>query len=97
VFTNVSTDACSLSGYPAAQLLRKGHDLAKSAGHGPGTVRTIVLKSQQSAQSTITVSTNCNAALSDQIRVAPPGIATPVVKNIVLRGCVLAVSPVARD
>ena len=72
LFTNTSSTACTMRGYPFAQLRYRGNALGKPAKDDPGTVRTILVRPGKSAQAQLTAVTTCQAPISDHVvEVAP--------------------------
>ena len=95
IFTNRSASTCGLQGYPFAQLRRAGALLGKPASHTPGTAAALViLHAGQAAQAELTATTDCNAPLSDLVRVSAPGQTATADVADTLRECTLAVGPV---
>lgn len=94
VFTNSSKTACTISGYPSAQLLLDGKPIGKPAGHKPSGLFTIRLPHNASAQATLSATTTCQAPLSDHVRVSAPGQTRTVDLPDKMRACVLAVTAV---
>lgn len=93
LFTNSSSTACSVSGYPFAQLRYQGRPLGKPASDNPGTVRLIVLRPGRSAQSQLTAVSTCQAPESDHVRVVAPHTGTAKTVTVELRGCSLSIDP----
>jgi hypothetical protein len=93
LFTNSSSSACTVRGYPFAQLRYKGNPLGKPAKDDPGKVRTIRLAPGKAAQSQLTAVTTCQAPISDHVRVVVPDTSTPKDIALQLRGCSLSIDP----
>jgi Protein of unknown function (DUF4232) len=94
-YTNTSTAACSMNGYPTVALLLNGAQLGKPAGHSSVAAKQVTLAPGVQAESLITDFSACQAPLSDTVRVVPPGTTTAVEKPAELRGCSLIVDPVS--
>ena len=95
IFTNRSASTCSLTGYPFAQLRLSGAPLGNPATHEAGTTAApVLLHAGQSAQSQLTATTDCNAPLSDMVRVSAPGQTATTDVADTLRQCTLTVGPV---
>jgi hypothetical protein len=95
VFTNSSGPTCTLHGYPGAQLVVAGRPIGTPARHVPGGTPTVRLVHGASAQATLTATTECQAPLSDHVRVRPPGVTTTVDLADRLRDCTVSVTAVA--
>ncbi|HEY2296871.1 MAG TPA: DUF4232 domain-containing protein [Jatrophihabitans sp.] len=93
LFTNTSSTTCTVSGYPFAQLTYRGGPLGKPAKDDPGTVRTIKLRPNKSAQSQLTAVTTCQSPISDHVVVKVPGTAQSMSVAMQLRGCSLSIDP----
>jgi len=94
-FTNSSTSACALMGYPAAQLEdSKGHAVGSAATHARGTVVRFVLGAGQAGQATLTAGTRCNAPVSSAVRIQAPDAPGSTEVPITLRACTLQITPV---
>ncbi|MGN6606569.1 MAG: DUF4232 domain-containing protein [Jatrophihabitans sp.] len=94
IFTNTAASPCSLLGFPTAQLVKGGALIgspARPAG-APGT--GVVLGRNASAQAQLTASTDCNAPLSDHVRVRAPGATVSTDLADTLRACTLTIGPV---
>jgi hypothetical protein len=94
VFTNTGKTRCTLRGYPFAQLRRNGAALGKPAVNNPGTVRTVMLRPNGSAQVQLTAVSTCQAPISDHVRIRVPGSTSSTDVAIELRGCSLSVDPI---
>jgi hypothetical protein len=94
IFTNATATACTLRGYPFAQLRYKNRNLAQPAVHNPGTVRTVLLRPHRSAQVQLTAVSTCQAPISDHVRIRVPGSTTSTDVAMQLRGCSLSVDPI---
>jgi Protein of unknown function (DUF4232) len=95
IFTNATTKACTLRGYPFAQLRYRNGNLGRPAVDNPGTVRTVVLRPHRSAQVELVAVSTCQAPISDHVRVRVPGSAASTDVAMQLRGCSLSVNPIA--
>ena len=90
-FTNDGSKACVLVGYPSITLLLHGHPIGKPAQPStPGTSRRS-LAAGEVAESKLHDFSNCQAPLSDSVRVGVPGSRITVVRPAQLRACVLRV------
>ena len=94
LYTNNSSTACTLRGYPFAQLHYRGKALGKPAKHNPGAVRTIVVRPGKSAQVQLTAITTCQAPISDQVVEVAPDTHEARSVPMQLRGCSLSVDPI---
>jgi len=94
IFVNQSAKTCTLQGFPAAQLLRAGATLGKPAKHTADPALLVTLHAGQSAEAQLSATTDCNAALSDAVRVSAPGQTATVTVNGAFRNCILTVGPV---
>ena len=94
LYTNRSPTACTLRGYPFAQLHFKGRELGKPATENRGPVHTILVRPGKSAQTELTAVTTCQAPISDHVvEVAPDTHAARSVP-MQLRGCSLSIDPI---
>ena len=97
IFTNTAATACTLLGYPFAQLMRGGRTLGRPAQHqgpvGPG----VVLTRNVGAEAQLEATTDCQAPLSDHVRVRAPGLSQSADLADTLRACTLTVSAVHRS
>jgi hypothetical protein len=94
-FTNVSSTACSLTGYPGVLLMRGGKPLGQPAVRTGKPVRTERIAPGTSVSANIVDDSSCNAAISDSVQVIPPNRTERIVLKLALRGCLLHVDPVA--
>jgi hypothetical protein len=93
-FTNNSSTACSLQGYPGVTLQANG-TLIGTAGKPSGTsAPAVVLRTGAKATSQITVDTACQAPVSDTVQVTPPGATVHVSRPLTVRACTVTVGPV---
>ena len=94
VFTNTSSAACTLDGYPFAQLVLGGQLIGSPAAHASGAMAVVRLSPGAQAQATLIATSNCNAPLSDHVRVGVPGSTVTQDLPDRLRRCTLSVQPV---
>jgi hypothetical protein len=91
-FTNTGSKPCRLVGYPAAVLLRGGKVTGGPATPSSSAASSRALAPGEVAESRLDDPTqNCQAPLSEQIRVTAPGMDTTVTRPMVLRACPLHV------
>lgn len=94
VFTNSGSTACTLTGYPAVQLIAGGRDIGRPSRPASTAPSSIRLRPGQQAESRLTDDVrNCTGQISDHARVAVPGLGTTSVQPIELRACTLRVEP----
>ncbi len=91
-FTNAGTSSCRLNGYPAATLHLKGERIGSPAQPATNAVSSYALAPGDTAESRLTDYTNCQAPLSDSVRVVVPGSSIHATRPAQLRACVLRVS-----
>lgn len=94
LYTNTSATACTMRGYPFAQLHYRGNALGNPAMDNPGTVRTILLAPGKSAQTQLTAVTTCQAPISDHVVEVAPDTNEARSVPMQLRGCSLSVDPI---
>jgi hypothetical protein len=94
LYTNNSSTACTMRGYPFAQLHYRGNALGKPAKDDPGTVRTILVRPGKSAQAQLTAVTTCQAPISDHVVEVAPDTNEARSVPMQLRGCSLSVDPI---
>jgi hypothetical protein len=94
-FTNVSSTACSLTGYPGVLLLLGGKPLGRPAVRTGKPIRTERIAPGTSVSASLVDDSSCNAAISDSVQVIPPNRTDKIVLKLALRGCTLHVDPVA--
>lgn len=94
-FTNVSSTACSLTGYPGVLLLLGGKPLGQPAVRTGKPIRTERIAPGTSVSASLVDDSSCNAAISDSVQVIPPNRTDKIVLKLALRGCTLHVDPVA--
>lgn len=93
-FTNTSHAACTMIGYPGVSLRRGGVLLGQPASRRPATVPTVVLRPGETASTTLSDFTTCQAPLSDTVRIYPPESLQFVDLPLTMRGCTLIIDPV---
>ena len=91
-FTNAGSSTCRLFGYPQAALRLRGKAVGKPAQPAGTAASRFTLKPGQTAESRLTDYTNCQAPLSDEVRVVVPGSSIHTIRPAQLRACVLRVS-----
>lgn len=96
IFTNTTAARCTILGFPSAQLVKNGRLIGLQATPTGATGRGVTLAKGQSAQSELTATTDCQAPLSDHVRVRAPGQSTSVDLADTLRACTLTVGAVER-
>jgi hypothetical protein len=94
-FTNNSTTACTLTGYPGVQLLLGGKPLGQPAQRSGKPISTVTIAPGTSVSAGIVDDSSCNAAESDSVQVFPPNRTDRLVLKLAIRGCALQVDPVA--
>ena len=95
-FTNAGSAACVITGAPKVTLMRAGAMLGTSAAVSGKSATLVDLAPGDTAVTTLTGFSTCNAMNSDTVRIAAPGQTTTVDKPLVLRGCRLEVDPVGQ-
>ncbi|HEU5270259.1 MAG TPA: DUF4232 domain-containing protein [Jatrophihabitans sp.] len=93
-FTNTSTSACSLTGYPGVLLLLGGQPLGQPAVRSGEPIHTVRIPPGTSVSANLVDDSSCNAAISDSVQVIPPNRTDRIVLKLALRGCRLTVGPV---
>jgi Protein of unknown function (DUF4232) len=94
-FSNSSSSACSLTGYPGVLLLLGGKPLGQPAARTGQPIRTERIAPGASVTANIVDDSSCNAPISDSVQVIPPNRTDKIVLKLALRGCPLHVDPVA--
>jgi hypothetical protein len=91
-FTNDGSKPCELFGYPTVTLLRQGRPLGKPSLPATSAVSRRTLAPGGTAESLLRDFVgNCQAPLSDTVRVVAPGSTQSFSRPFVLRACVLRV------
>jgi hypothetical protein len=91
-FTNNGSRACHLVGYPSVTLLRHGQVLGRPSEPATPTESARTLAPGDVAESLLhNYVTNCQAPLSDSVRVVVPGSTLSAVRPAQLRACVVRV------
>lgn len=91
-FTNDGATPCELIGYPSVTLLRQGRPLGKPSQPASTGVSQRTLAPGETAESLLRDYVgNCQAPLSDQVRVVAPGSTQSFARPFVMRGCILRV------
>jgi eukaryotic-like serine/threonine-protein kinase len=91
-FTNIGATSCTLYGYPAVTLLLKGSRIGTPSQPATTSTSRMTLRPGDTAESKLNDYTNCQAPLSDSIRVVAPGSTIHAVRPGQLRACILRVS-----
>ena len=94
LYTNNSSTACTMRGYPFAQLHYRGNALGKPAKDDPGAVRTILVRPGKSAQAQLAAVTTSQAPISDHVVEVAPDTNEARSVPMQLRGCSLSVDPI---
>jgi hypothetical protein len=97
ILTNTAAARCTILGYPSAQLVKNGRLIGLQATPTGAAGRGVTLAKGQSAQSELTATTDCQAPLSDHVRVRAPGQSTSVDLADTLRACTLTIGAVERS
>lgn len=93
-FTNTGATACVLNGYATVTLLLRGKQVGKASTPSGSTTSTRRLAPGATAESRLTdFVRNCQAPLSDTIRVLAPGSDLSAQRPGQLRACTLHVGP----
>jgi hypothetical protein len=92
-FVNAGTGPCTLFGYPTVTLLLKGKQIGTPSQPSSPRSSQFTLKPGDTAESSLNDFTNCQAPLSDNIRVVVPGSTITAVRPGQLRACTLRVDP----
>jgi hypothetical protein len=91
-FTNNGSAPCRLAGYPSVTLLRHGQPIGR-----PSQPSTTAASGRNLAPGAVAESLlhnyvgNCQAPISDSVRVVAPGSTQTVVRPMQLRACVVRV------
>ena len=93
-FTNTSTTACAMFGYPGVSLRLHNALLGKPAERSVKKPKTVTLAPGAAAEAMITDFSSCQAPVSDTVRVYAPDQKAFVDKPLELRGCRLFIDPV---
>jgi hypothetical protein len=96
-FTNSSSAACSMFGFPGVSLRLNDAILGRPADRMSLAPTTVRLAPGEQGQAQITDYSSCQAPLSDTVRVYPPNLTSFVDRPIQLRGCLLVVAPVTHS
>jgi hypothetical protein len=90
-FTNDGARTCRLYGYPQATLRLHGKAIGRPAQPASTAASQFTLARGATAESRLVDYTNCQASLSDQVRVVVPGSTIHAVRPAQLRACTLRV------
>lgn len=93
-FTNTSSTACSLTGFPGVQLLRAGVALGQPASRTALPASRLMIPAGASVTARLVDDSTCNADSSDSVQVIPPNRTDKIVLRLALRGCPLHVDPI---
>ncbi len=85
--------ACATGGFPGVSLLRAGTEIGAPARRIPIRYSTINLAPRASAHASFVVSTSCNAARSDHLRVFPPDQSAPLTAPLSVFACASNINP----
>jgi len=89
-FTNDGSAPCELFGYPTVTLLRAGKPLGRPSQPASTAVSHRTLAPGETAESLLRDYVgNCQAPLSDEVRVVAPGSTKSLARPFVMRACVL--------
>jgi len=91
-FTNDGTTSCELFGYPSVTLLQGGRPLGRPSQPSTTATSSRTLAPGATAESLLhDYVTNCQAPLSETLRVVAPGSTQTFARPMQLRACVLRV------
>jgi uncharacterized protein DUF4232 len=91
-FTNDGSARCTLAGYPMVTLLRNGAPIGRPSQPSTTATSSRTLAPGETAESLLhDYVGNCQAPLSDSIRVVAPGSSQSLVRPMQLRACVVRV------
>jgi hypothetical protein len=90
-FVNSGGTSCVLAGYPAVTLLLRGKPIGQMSQPATPAQSVRTLAPGDVAESLLHDYTNCQAPLSDNVRVRVPGMSLTAVRPAQLRGCILRV------
>lgn len=85
--------ACATAGFPGVSLLRSGTEIGPPATRIDMTYTTVALATNSSAHALLTISTACNAARSDHVRVFPPDQTTALTAPLSAFACSSHITP----
>lgn len=93
-FTNEGTTTCRLVGYPTVTLLRQGRPIGRPSQPATTAGSTRTLAPGEVAESLLHDNIrNCQAPLSDTVRVVAPGSTISASRPMQLRACVVRIDP----
>ena len=93
-FTNEGSTPCDLYGYAAVTLMLNGRPLGRPSQPASTATSHRMLAPGATAESLLhNYVTNCQAPLSDNVRVVAPGSSQTLVRPMQLRACLLRVDP----
>ena len=84
---------CATAGFPGVSLLRAGTEIGPPATRIDMTYTILTLAPNGSAHALLTISTACNAARSDQVRVYPPDQTTALTAPLSAFACTSHITP----
>jgi Protein of unknown function (DUF4232) len=90
-FTNTGSTSCRLVGYPTVTLLRAGKTIGTPSQPSSTALSARTLAPGDVAESLLHDFTNCQAPLSDTIRVVAPGSSHTATRPAQLRACTVRV------
>jgi hypothetical protein len=94
LFTNTSSTACTLTGFPGITLLKGGKQVGSPAQRDTVPMQTMTLKPGDEVQARLSSIVSCQAPISDTVRVIPPNSTKFVDRPLEMRACTLIVGPV---
>lgn len=94
-FTNSSSAACTLTGFPSVRLLRGGQLIGSPSKAATVAPKLLTLAPGAQAESQVTDYSSCQAPVSDTMRITAPGASASVDKPYEMRACTVVVAPVS--
>lgn len=91
-FSNVSGHLCGLSGYAGAQLMAAGKAIGRPASTAGSTGAQLRLAAGRTVTAALSGPSNCNADVSDSVRITLPGASGHVDRALPMRACQLTVA-----
>jgi len=96
VFTNRSSSACTITGFPGVELFAHDTVIGRPATRSTMAVRTLTVAPGGHVTALLHDDTRCNAELSDQVGVYVPNQTAQERIPLELRACTLTIDPVRR-
>lgn len=96
VFTNRSSSACAITGFPGVELFARENVIGKPAIRSGMAVRALTVAPGAHVTAMLHDDTRCNADLSDSVGVYVPNQTDQQRVPLELRACTLTVDPVRR-